>query len=114
MHELSIALSILDMAAAEAEKHGGSGVAAVYLRLGPLSGVVKEALISAYELAREHSPLADSRLVIEDVPLQGFCPVCQIARPLVAMYDHRCAECGAATPELVSGGELEVCALEIR
>ena len=59
MHELSIALSIVDMAAEEAERQGGR-VVAVHLKLGPLSGVVKAALLSAYELAREGSPLPDS------------------------------------------------------
>ena len=43
MHELSIALSILDLAAEEAGRRGGR-VVAVHLKLGPLSGVVKEAL----------------------------------------------------------------------
>ena len=67
MHELSIALSILDFAAEEAERRGGR-VVAVHLRLGPLSGVVKEALLSAYELAREGTPLAAAALVVEEVP----------------------------------------------
>jgi hydrogenase nickel incorporation protein HypA/HybF len=57
MHELSIALSIIDAACEEAERHAGARVVAVHLKLGPLSGVVKEALVSAYELAREGSPL---------------------------------------------------------
>jgi hydrogenase nickel incorporation protein HypA/HybF len=114
MHELSIALSILDMAAEEAERRGGVHVLAVHLRLGALSGVVKEALISAYEIAREHSALPESRLEIEEVPLRGYCPSCQADREVVAMYDLRCVECGTPTPELVSGRELEVRALEIR
>ena len=48
MHELSIALSLLDQVAEEAERRGGVQVHAIHLRLGPLSGVVKEALLSAY------------------------------------------------------------------
>ncbi len=50
MHELSIALSILDVAAEEAERQGNARVVAIHLRLGPLSGVVKGALLSAFEL----------------------------------------------------------------
>jgi hydrogenase nickel incorporation protein HypA/HybF len=114
MHELSIALSILDMAAEAAKERGGLDIVAVHLRLGPLSGVVKEALVSAYELAREHSPLADAQLVIEDVPLVGHCPSCQADRSVVSPQDIRCSVCGAATPDLVNGRELEVSALEIR
>ena len=44
MHELSIAMSIVDMAQEEAERHGGVQVQAVHLKLGRLAGVVKEAL----------------------------------------------------------------------
>jgi hydrogenase nickel incorporation protein HypA/HybF len=62
MHEVSIALSIVDAAAEEAERQGGGRVVAVHLKLGPLSGAVKEALTSAFELAREGSPLADCEL----------------------------------------------------
>ena len=42
MHELSIALSLLDLVAEEAGRRGVR-VAAVHLRLGPLSGVVRDA-----------------------------------------------------------------------
>src|SRR5690242_18465555 len=51
MHELSIAMSIVDMAQEEAERHGSAQVIAVHLRLGKLSGVVREALLSSYEMA---------------------------------------------------------------
>ena len=55
MHELSIAMSILDLAGEEVERQGGGRVVAIHLRLGPLAGVVKTALCSAFELAREAS-----------------------------------------------------------
>ena len=43
VHELSIALSILDVAEEEMERRGNVPVEAIYLKVGPLSGVVKEA-----------------------------------------------------------------------
>lgn len=67
MHELSIALSILDVAEEEMQRHPGAKLDIINLRLGKLSGVVKEALASAYELAREPSPFPLARLVIEEV-----------------------------------------------
>jgi hydrogenase nickel incorporation protein HypA/HybF len=111
MHELSIALSILDAAAEEGERHGGR-VAAVHLKLGLLSGVVKEALLSAYALAREGTPLEHSELIVEEVPLAVWCPACAAERRLVEL-DLRCPACGGPTPEVVRGRELEVVALEI-
>jgi hydrogenase nickel incorporation protein HypA/HybF len=112
MHELSIALSILDLVAEEAERQRGR-VAAVHLKLGPLCGVVKEALVSAYDLAREGTPLAGAELVVEEVPVVAYCPACAAERALASVQELCCPACGAATPELVSGRELEVIALEI-
>jgi hydrogenase nickel incorporation protein HypA/HybF len=45
MHELSVAMSIIDLAREEAELQGASGVDVVHLKLGPLSGVVREELL---------------------------------------------------------------------
>jgi hydrogenase nickel incorporation protein HypA/HybF len=112
MHELSVALSILDLAAEEAERHGGR-VAAVHLKLGPLAGVVKEALRSAYELAREGTPLERAELVIAETPLAAWCPACAAERTLASPQALCCPDCGTPTPEVVSGRELEVVALEI-
>ena len=112
MHELSVALSILDLAAEEAERHGGR-VAAIHLRLGRLSGVVGEALRSAYELAREGTPLERAELVIAETPLAAWCPACAAERTLASPQALCCPDCGTPTPEVVSGRELEVVALEI-
>ncbi len=113
MHELSIAMSILEMAEEEAEERGGVRVTAIHLKLGKLSGVVKEALLSAYEMAREDTPLKDTQLIIEEVPIVVFCPSCQMQRPLSSVQLFCCAECGTPTSEVVQGKEMEVVALEI-
>jgi hydrogenase nickel incorporation protein HypA/HybF len=113
MHELSIALSILDCAAEEAERHGGAKVLAVHIKLGPLSGVVREALVSAYELASEVSETPGSRLVIEDVPVVAYCEACDAERQITSIQEMACPVCGAPTPDVRSGRELEVTALEI-
>src|SRR2546421_1463390 len=112
MHELSIALSILDMAAEEAGRHGGR-VAAIHLRLGPLSGVVKDALLSAYELAREGSSLEATELLIEETPLVAYCPACAAERALASAQRLCCPDCGTPTPDVIRGRELEVVALEV-
>lgn len=113
MHELSIAMSLVDVAAEEAERRGGVRILAVHLKLGPLSGVIKDALLSAYELARENSPLESSRLVIEDAPIAAYCPTCEAERSVVSIQHLCCSTCGTPTPEIVRGRELEVTALEI-
>ncbi len=114
MHELSLALSILDIAEEEAQRHGGGNkVTAIHLRLGPLSGVVREALVSAYELAREGSPLQDAALVIEDVPIVVYCPTCAAEQTVGSILELRCPVCGTPTPEVRRGRDLEIAALEV-
>ena len=112
MHELSIAMSIVEMAQEEAERRGIQ-VCAVHLKLGRLSGVVKEALLSSYEMACFDTPLAGSQLVIEEIPIVVFCPNCKAERPLSSMQLFCCSECGTPTAEVVRGKELEVVALEV-
>jgi hydrogenase nickel incorporation protein HypA/HybF len=112
MHELSIAMSLVDVVEEEAERQGGR-VVAVHLKLGPLSGVVREALESAYAMAREGTPLAQAELLIEEVPLVVHCDVCAADREPPSVQQLCCPTCGAPTSKIVSGRELEVCALEI-
>jgi hydrogenase nickel incorporation protein HypA/HybF len=113
MHELSIALSILKVAEEEMARQGGGKLTAIHLKVGPLSGVVPEALRGAFALARETSALSSADLLIEEVPVTVYCPRCAAERPAVSIQDFSCLTCGALTPEIVRGHELEVCALEI-
>jgi len=64
MHELSIATGIVEVAVEEGERHGGR-VEVVHLKLGALSGVVREALEFSWDLACQETPLAGARLEIE-------------------------------------------------
>ncbi len=112
MHELSIAMSIVELAEEEAARRGVQ-VTAVHLKLGALSGVVKEALLGSYEMASDDTPLKGSRLVIEEVPVAIFCSGCQAQRPISSIQLFCCAECGTPASEIVQGKEIEVTALEI-
>jgi hydrogenase nickel incorporation protein HypA/HybF len=112
MHELSIALSLVDLAQQEAVRRGGR-VCALHLRVGALAGVVPEALLASYEMACLETPLEGSRLVIEEVPVMVFCPRCQMQRPLGSIQSFCCPECGTLTPQVEQGRELELVAMEI-
>lgn len=113
MHELSIALSILEAVEEETERRGGAQVEAIHLKLGVLSGVVKEALLSAYELAREQTPFAAARLEIEEVPITVFCEKCQAERPVRSLQEFYCIVCNTPSSNLMHGKELELSALEL-
>ncbi len=112
MHELSIASCIVDLARDEAEARGVR-VLAVHLKLGPLAGVVREALLGSYEMAAAGTPLAESRLVIETSPIVVFCSPCNARRTVASPQSLRCPECGTPAPQVLEGAELLVTALEV-
>lgn len=112
MHELSIAMGIVEAATEEAQRRGVQ-VSAVHLRLGALSGVVKDALLFSYEVACQDTPLAGSRLIVEDVPVVVFCARCNGLRELTSLQSFACPECQTPTMDIRQGKELEVFALEV-
>jgi len=113
MHELSIAMSIVDAAAEEAARLGARQISAVHLRLGALCGVVKEALLFSYGLACDGTALAGSQLLVEEVPVLAFCEECGEPREIESIQLFTCTVCGNFTSHVVQGKELLVTALEI-
>jgi hydrogenase nickel incorporation protein HypA/HybF len=111
MHELSIAMSIIDLAEEEASARHAR-VTAVHLRVGRLSGVVKDALLACYDMAAEGTSLAGSRLEIEDVPAFGTCLRCNGPRPVREPDWFLCPECREPISEIIQGRDLQVFALE--
>jgi hydrogenase nickel incorporation protein HypA/HybF len=113
MHELSIAMSIVEGASQEAVKRGSSQIHAVYLKIGALSGVVKDALLFSFGIACEGTVLEGSKLIIEEVPLTVYCPACDAEKLLDSIQRFCCPSCGTMTPDVISGKEIELVAIEI-
>src|SRR5687768_13575090 len=103
MHELSIAIDLIDAAAAEMERLGSAHLIAVHLRLGRLSGVVKEALVFSFDAAAAGTRIEGARLQIEDVPVIVWCSACDAEWELPDHTRRRCPQCQLPTPHLMRG-----------
>lgn len=113
MHELSIALDLIDTAEQEAERLGAARIIAIRLRVGALSGVVPSALRGAYELAREGTVLKKAKLIVDEVPIEIYCTRCGDRRGVVSLQALRCNECGTPADDVLRGRELELCGFDI-
>lgn len=114
MHELSIALDLVDAACEQLTRlDEGARITAVHLRVGPLSGVVAEALTFSFEVAAQGTAIAGARLEIERVPLVAWCDACGAEQVIASIQYLRCPACGGPTPRVVAGRELELKALEV-
>jgi hydrogenase nickel incorporation protein HypA/HybF len=112
MHELSIAASIVDLAQEEALSRDVR-ILAVHLRLGPLSGVVREALLGSFEMVAAGTPLESARLVITETRIVVQCPECRAPRTVPSIQALRCPECGTPAPDVLEGAELQVTGIEV-
>lgn len=113
MHELSIALNLVEIVESAARDAGETKVERVYLRLGVFSGVVKDALLFAYDIATKETLLEGSQLIIEDVPLIVYCPTCDAERELPGIQLFACPVCDTITSDIRSGKELEITSMEV-
>lgn len=113
MHELSIAMSLVEIVREEAARLGRARVVAVHVRVGALSGVVADALQFSWELATADSPVAGARLQIEEVPVTIYCGRCAAERTLPSAQHLRCPECGDLASRICGGRDLALAALEV-
>lgn len=113
MHELSIAHSLVELAAEAAERAGGARVQVVFVRIGALSGVVREALEFSFEIAAQGTPLEGSRIEIEELAVVVRCGACAAVSVLPGVQQFRCPRCDTPTADVVQGRELELVAIEL-
>jgi hydrogenase nickel incorporation protein HypA/HybF len=113
VHELSIAISLVEIACEKARALGDVRVEGLHVRLGALSGVVREALLFSFDVAAEGTAVGGARLEITDVPLTVLCPRCGEERELPG-FPLVCPVCSTPTPQVVRGKDLELAALEVR
>ena len=108
MHELAIAESLVEAVQA---RTGRQTVVSVRLRVGRLSGVVPAALMFAFELAVEGTPLEGAQLLIDEPAGRLHCRTCQADQrrdDLILL-----CECGSADVEVTAGRELALLNVEV-
>ena len=112
MHELSIALSVLDIVRDAAASAGLSRVDVVRLRIGRATGLLPDALRFAFDCSKAGTPAAGAALEIEEVPIGGHCDSCGRDFTSPEPYVLACPLCGGTSFRVTSGDELHVLDLE--
>jgi hydrogenase nickel incorporation protein HypA/HybF len=111
MHEFSIIQNIIEIVTETAIQNRVKKVYAVELEIGAASGVVKQALEFAWEAAGKAEILKNSILKISEVPLTVLCTLCRNTYAPPEIYEP-CPVCGEVSPEILSGKELRIMAIE--
>jgi len=112
MHEMSLAINIVELVWAKAQSSGGQRVTSVELEAGKLSGVMIEALAFCFDAAARNTPVEGARLTVHEVEGGGRCLDCGHAFALDSLL-AQCPQCGGYGVETVQGRELKVLSLTI-
>lgn len=113
MHEISVALSLLEGVESTAQEQGIERVAAVHVRIGALSGIVRDALIFSWDVVTAETIAQGSRLEVQVVPLAVYCDVCEGERAPSPGSGLLCPECATVSPHVVRGREMQLVAMEV-
>ena len=108
MHELSIAHSIVETITEAEEPVRKEDIREVRLRIGALAGVMKDSLLFCYDIATEDTPLAGSKLVVNEVPVVIYCATCDAEKELPGVQMFRCPTCGTPSGDIRQGHDLEI------
>ena len=107
MHELSLAVNIIEIAEAEAASAGASVVHEVIIEAGAVSGVDCGILQGALEFASKDTSLESAKFTIKTVPGKGICSKCGTGFVMSDIFTP-CPVCGSPAGKLTEGTELKV------
>ncbi len=112
MHELSIAMSVLEASQRELERHSGAQLRKIHIRVGELAAVDPEALRFSFEAITRETDWAGVELDVDYIARTNQCLDCSAQFP-VRDGEFKCPECGSECTSFLRGDELEIASLEL-
>ena len=113
MHEMGIALQIIEIATASIPLDAGPvRVEKIRLKIGKLAAVVPDSLRFCFDIAVKDTPLEGAKLAIEELPVVAKCKDCN-TQWTISGPAFNCENCGSGSLEIISGRELDIESIEI-
>lgn len=122
MHEVSLAMNIIDCLSELIKSHQMRTIEKVTVQIGELSNVMPEALrfafesmirskaSSSYEITTDN-PFENCQMIIERLTASAICIQCKQLNQ-VTHEQKRCRYCGSSQLEMRSGYELQISEIE--
>ncbi len=112
MHEMSIALSIIEAVEEKAREEGAGKISGVDLVIGKISGIEPESLKFCFSAAAKGTLAEDAVLMVEEPEGTGECGDCGMRFP-VTFYYAECPGCRSLRVKIVSGEEFLIQSITI-
>ena len=112
MHELSVAMGIVNIAEKEIKKANKKTVELIELEIGSLSGVELDSLEYVWEIAVKDTVLENAEKKIDFIEAIANCLECNTVFKVEKVYDN-CPNCKSYFKDIIKGKELRVKSLEV-
>jgi hydrogenase nickel incorporation protein HypA/HybF len=112
MHELSMAMSLVEQINLIMGNEGASKLHSITLAIGKYSGVEKEAFEFSFSIAAEGSPAENAELIIVQTEMKVRCKDCGV-ETVNEMPLAKCGKCSSLNVEIVSGKEFKIRSMEV-
>jgi hydrogenase nickel incorporation protein HypA/HybF len=113
MHEASIAISLLETVADLCRREGYNSIESVRLKVGRAAGILPDALLFAFDAAKTDTIANQAKLIIEHVPLGGYCCDCGSQFESEERYIYACPVCESTRIKITRGDELQIIDMEV-
>lgn len=112
MHEMSIAMSIIDIAISAAEKEQAQTINEVEIEVGQLAGVMLESLSFCLDVAARGTLAEAATFSLIHLPGQGHCLACK-QDILIEEFPAQCTVCQGFGVSITAGTELKIRSISI-
>ena len=112
MHEMALAEGVLQIIEDAAHAQQFHRVKTVWLEIGQLAGVEREALAFCFDAVTRGSLAEQARLEMVELPGRGWCLPCGREIALPALYEP-CPHCGGHQVQVTGGNQMRVKELEV-
>lgn len=113
MHELSIARNIIQIVNSSVERDKLGLVDKIYLKFGLLSNILTDSLNFSYNSIIENTPLKNSNLVIEILPIKIQCKDCNEIT-ITSDFVFSCPFCKSNSISVIAGDELIISSIHLK
>ena len=107
MHEMSIAMSIFDIAREYAQKEKSGKVLEIELSIGTQAGIEFPALDFALANCIKDDVFRETSFVIHKIPAIALCNNCDTEFEVINLYDN-CPGCDSYNTDVIKGKELKI------
>ena len=109
MHEVSIALGMVEELKRIARENNADKITLIKLKIGKMSGIVTDSLKFAFDAIKlEHPLLLSAEILINEVPLIYKCNDCSSTFETEDIHFPSCTKCESYNLKLISGDEQHI------